>query len=240
MKTARMLAIAFVAAMAALGTPAGLASELSIEPILLEMNAPASTSTITLRSDQDADVTVQTRVMRWSQVDGKETLEPATDVVASPPAVKLSPRSSYVVRIVRVSKQPLVGEESYRLLVDQLPDSRVNAPSAVRLLIRQSIPAFFRAQRLAPAHVDWSLRREGRRLFVTAANSGDEHLRIAFLRLQDAAGRSISFGNGLAGYALGRSSIAWTLSNAPRNFGVGARVTVTAQTDKGPLNVSAR
>jgi P pilus assembly chaperone PapD len=76
---------------------------------------------LTLRNDEDTEVTVQTRVLRWSQNAGKETLEPTPDVVASPPAVTLAPGADYVVRVVRVSKQPVHGEESYRVIVDQLP-----------------------------------------------------------------------------------------------------------------------
>jgi fimbrial chaperone protein len=241
MKAAKSPIIGFSALVALIGGAcASLGSELSVEPIRLEVSAPALSSVVNLHSDQDTDVTVQTRVMRWSQVDGNERLEPATDVVASPPSVKLSPHSGYVVRIVRTSKQPVVGEESYRLLVDQLPDMRANSASAIRLLIRQSIPTFFRSRSLSPANVAWTLKWQGGKLVVTATNSGDENLRIASLRLRDAAGRSISFGDGLAGYALGRSSMNWTFSRAPRNFGTGAPVSVTAQTDKGFLNARVK
>ncbi|MHC2468560.1 fimbrial biogenesis chaperone [Bradyrhizobium embrapense] len=97
------------------------AAALRVEPVLLELNAPAAAASLTLRNDEDADVEVQTRVLRWSQSDGKESLEPTTDVVASPPAVRMTPHSDYVVRVVRVSKQPVNGEESYRVIVDQLP-----------------------------------------------------------------------------------------------------------------------
>jgi fimbrial chaperone protein len=229
-------------AIAALCGSAGVSSaaQLRVEPVLLEMNAPASAGSLTLRNDEDADVVVQTRVMRWSQADGKETLEPTTDVVASPPTVKLAPGADYLVRVVRVSKRPVRGEESYRVIVDQLPNVRRQQARAVNLLIRHSIPVFFRNPQLTAANVAWSLSYDGDKLVVVASNSGDERLRISSLRLRDAAGTTISFGNGLVGYALGRSSMSWIAPSHPRGFGASGSVSIVAETDKGPINAMAQ
>ena len=226
----------FLAVFAAYLTCASIAgaSALRVEPIILELNAPAAAGSLTLRNEEDAEVTVQTRVFRWSQSGGKESLEPTTDVVVSPPAVNLAPRADYVVRVVRVSKRPVTGEESYRVVVDQLPRIGSKQFRTVNLLIRQSIPVFFRNPEIAPSRVAWSLRSEGGRLQIVASNTGDERLRIANLRLRDSAGATVSFGNGLIGYVLGRSSMSWPAPRTPPGFGSGGSITVTAETDKGP------
>jgi fimbrial chaperone protein len=216
------------------------AAQLRVEPVLLELNAPAAAGSLTLRNDEDNEVVVQTRVVRWSQADGKETLEPTTDVVASPPSVKLAPGADYVVRVVRVSKRPVRGEESYRVIVDQLPNAGKQQARAVNLLIRHSIPVFFRNPQLSAASVSWSLGYEGDKLVVVASNSGDERLRIASLRLRDAAGATVSFGSGLVGYSLGRSSISWVAPSHPRGFGATGSVSITAETDKGPIDAMAQ
>jgi fimbrial chaperone protein len=189
---------------------------------------------LTLRNDQDSEVTIQTRVLRWSQTAGKETLEATTDVVASPPAIALAPGADYVVRVVRVSKQPVRGEESYRVIIDQLPNARRQQARAVNLLIRQSIPVFFRGGELNPPNVSWSMGSEAGKLVLVANNTGDERMRIASLRLKDASGNTIFFGNGLVGYSLGRSSMSWIAPNNPRGFGSAGPVSITAETDKGP------
>lgn len=211
------------------------AGQLTVEPILLEMTAPSASGVLKLRNDQDVAVIAQTRVLRWTEVDGVEKLEPTSDVVASPPEVSLAPQINYVVRIVRVSKQPVRGEESYRVLVDQLPSSPRLSNPTVRLVIRQSIPIFFRSQEVSPPDVSWSLSQRGETLVLNAANAGDERLRIASLRLRDAAGTTISFGDGLVGYVLGRSKISWQAPRHPHNFGLRGPVTITAQTNKGAL-----
>jgi fimbrial chaperone protein len=223
-----------------LGADGARAAQLRVEPILLEMTAPAAAGTLTLHNEQGTEVAVQTRVLRWTLKDGKESLEPTDDVVASPPIATLAPNAEYIVRVVRVSKVPVRSEESYRVIVDQLPDLRRQQTRTVNLLIRQSIPVFFRPQQLAPARLSWTFREEGGKLLVVATNSGDERVRIASLRLRDGAGRTVFFGNGLVGYVLGRSFVEWTAPGEPRGFGAAGPVTVSAETDKGPLNATAR
>lgn len=234
----RLAIVALAAAFA--GAGGSHAAQLRVEPVLLELNAPAAAGSLTLRHDEDTEIVVQTRVMRWSQADGKETLEPTTDVVASPPTAKLSPGADYLVRVVRVSKRPVIGEENYRVIVDQLPNIRRQQTRAINLLIRHSIPVFFRNPQLSTSNVGWSVAFEGDKLVVVARNSGDERLRIASLRVRDGAGATVSFGNGLVGYALGRSTMSWIAPNHPRGFGSGGSVSITAETDKGPINAMAQ
>ncbi len=215
------------------------ANGLQIEPVLLELNAPAAAAVLKLRNDEPFDVSVQTRVFNWSQVSGADHLEPASDVAASPPIVTLAPGADYTVRVVRTATTPVRGEESYRLWIDQLPDSHRQNASGINMLIRQSIPVFFRARLLAPGPVSWSVTRTSDRLLVTASNAGDERVRVSSLRLRDAADRSATFGSGLAGYVLGHSTMTFTILNPPRGFGGGGAVTVEAQSYKGPIHATA-
>src|SRR5215472_15707612 len=173
------------------------AGSLQVEPVLVDVAAPGAASTVTLRNEGTAPINAQIRVFRWSLVNGKEHLDPTNDVVASPPSVTLTPKGQYITRIVRVSKQPVVGEESYRLLVDQLPDLSQQRNGAVNLMVRHSIPVFFGAANKKNPTITWSLAVKGDKVTVLAHNTGDRRLRIANLKLRDANGHSISFGNGL-------------------------------------------
>ena len=210
----RRIGFAIVALAAAFaGARGSHAAQLRVEPVLLELNAPAAAGSLTLRHDEDTEIVVQTRVMRWSQADGKETLEPTTDVVASPPTVKLSPGADYVVRVVRVSKRPVTRRR-------KLPRHRRSAaqhPAPAGARRQSSDPAFdpgvlpqSATERVecrlvaspSRATSSWSSR-------ATAATSACASHRCAFATR---AGATVSFGNGLVGYALGRSSMSWVAS----------------------------
>src|SRR5262245_62290058 len=100
------------------GSTAG-AGALRVAPILLEVPAPGATTTLNLRNEGDRNLRVQIRVFRWTGTQTDPILEPTTDVVVSPPAAMLTPGTEYVVRVVRVTRQQVAGEESYRALGDE-------------------------------------------------------------------------------------------------------------------------
>jgi fimbrial chaperone protein len=216
------------------------ATGLRVEPVLLQMDVPTAAGVFTLHNSEDVEVAVQTRVFRWSQVDGVEHLEPTTDVAASPPIVTLAPGADYTARVVRTSKAPVVGEESYRVWVDQLPDGKRQNESGINLLLRQSIPVFFRARSVSKADVSLSLRLEGGRLLIVGSNKGDERLRIASLTVTDTEGRSESFGKGLVGYVLGRSTMTFIIPHPATGFGgAGGTVSISAETNSGAIHAMA-
>jgi len=213
------------------------AATLQIEPVLIDVAAPGSASTVSLRNDGTTPINAQIRVFRWSQVNGKENLEPTDDVVASPPAVTLAPNSSYIARIVRVTKRPINGEESYRVLIDQLPVPHTKRTSAVNLLVRYSIPVFFGGLDKHDAAVAWTVAVSGNKVKVTARNDGDRRLRIASLNIRNSKGKTVSFSKGLVGYVLGKSTVAWTAPAA--GFAPDGSVSISAQSDIGPVEATA-
>jgi fimbrial chaperone protein len=215
---------------------AGHAALLRVEPILIDVPAPGATATLTLRSDESGEVTVQLRVFKWTQVNGKETLEPTTDVVASPPALKLAPGKDYVARIVRTTKRALEAEENYRVLVDQLPAGREVPAAQINLLIRQSIPVFFGRSPSARPSVKWALAYDGASLVATASNGGSRRLRVSSLTLRDEAGTTISFGDGLLGYVLSHSSMTWTGPPTAGDFAAKGSIVLSGQGDTGPIH----
>ena len=216
-----------------------LAGTLQVEPVLVDVTAPSAAASVTLRNEGTAPIEAQIRVFRWSLVDGQEKLEPTSDVVASPPAVTLAPKGQYIARIVRVSKAPVAGEENYRLLVDQLPDLSQQKNGSVNLLVRYSIPVFFGAADKKSPTVAWSFIQSGDKVTLIARNHGERRLRISALSLRDASGRAISFGNGLAGYALGQSTKRWTAPGSARGFAANGSATISAQSDGGLIQAVA-
>ena len=222
-----------------LGCAAGEAGSLQIEPVLVDVTTPGAASTVTLRNEGTTPINTQIRVFRWSLVNGQENLEPTEDVVASPPSVTLTPKSQYIARIVRVSKRSVLGEESYRLLVDQLPDLSQLKNGAVNLMVRYSIPVFFGTSDMKSPAVSWAYAVKGDKLTVSARNNGDRRLRISALSVRDGTGRNISFGQGLAGYALGHSTKSWIAPASARGFAPNGAASISAQSDNGPIEAVA-
>jgi fimbrial chaperone protein len=218
---------------------AASAASLQVSPVSLEMTAPAAAATLTLNNPGEAPLKAQIRVMRWSLVNGEEHLEPATDVVASPPMATLQPKSNYTVRVVRLTKQPAVTEESYRLLVDEIPDRASLAPATVTMAFRYSIPVFFYPQTAIQPALTWSVERREGKVFVSATNTGTRHVRISDLQISDAKRTKSATFKGLAGYVLARSSKSWVAPGDLQKVAGSGPLLVTAQGDTGPINANA-
>ncbi len=213
------------------------AASLQVSPVSLEIPAPEMSKTITLNNPGAAPLKAQIRVYRWSLVNGEEHLEPATEVVASPPLATLQPKTDYVVRIVRTAKTPVTVEETYRLLVDEIPDKSLQRPNSIAMAFRYSVPVFFTSKMAGGPNLAWSTQVINGTTHVSATNTGGRRVRIADLKATDSQGKPVVIAKGLAGYVLARSSKSWV---APMGLQKTAQpLLITAQGDVGPINAQA-
>lgn len=214
------------------------AGSLRLQPISVEIMGPGQTGTITLLNEGRETVTVQTRIFRWSQSGGTEDdLVPTRDVVSSPPSIKLKPGANYVLRIVRTLKTPVKGEETYRLLIDELPNPSRMRNGAVTMTVRQSVPVFFFEPTASPAKIVWSYKQDGKNLIVTAQNNGSRFLRVADMSIKNNSGKIVARHKGLAGYVLGNSSRKWVL---PIGGKLNGEASISASTNMGQLDARAK
>lgn len=201
------------------------AGTLDVSPVLIDVvGTKASATSLNLRNRGTDPVAVQLRVFRWRQENGADVLEPTSAVSASPPFAKLPAGAPYVVRLVRTDAGPIVGEETYRLLIDELPRPQSSAGGNIQLAVRYSLPVFFRTPMANVTNVSWTAETTNGSLALTASNRGSRRARIANLRLIAADGTAVSVGSGLAGYALGQGGHRWTLALPARFVLAGAHV----------------
>ncbi len=224
----RALALSLFLALA--GVPAAQAAALRVSPVGLELPPGQAAAVLTLRNDDVEALNVQVRVFKWTQRDGRDVLEPATDVVASPPIGKVAPGASRTVRIVRLSTQPVTSEETYRLIVDELPPPLSEQGHQVKLLMRHSVPLFFSPG--GRPRVDWTMASGGDGQLLNAVNGGDRHMRLANVKIMDAAGAVVAERKGLVGYVLPGASMAWPMDGLTPRDGLH----LVAETDLGPID----
>ncbi|MEK1886043.1 MAG: fimbria/pilus periplasmic chaperone [Phyllobacterium sp.] len=204
-------------------------------PIKLDIAAPQVADKLTLVNGADESVNVQVRVFRWSTVNGAEKLEPTTDVVASPPAARVPAKGQYVLRIVRVGKAPVAGEERYRVLINEIPDTKKMKAGTVGFALRFSVSIFFHSPNAADARVVWSVRQTLRGLVVSGANSGDVSLRITDLKVLSGR-RLVASKSGLVGYVQGGATSDFQLGQV--KGALRGNVQLKAQSDEGAIDVT--
>jgi fimbrial chaperone protein len=229
-----------LAATALIAAPvATLASTLEVTPINVEIPAPGAVSAVTLNNPGADLVNAQVRIFKWTQQDGQDQLAPTTEVVASPPAIKLDAGKKGVIRVVRLNKQPIAAEETYRLIVDEVPKPIKPGQVGVGFSVRYSIPVFFSKPGETPTLI-WKASVGARGFVLEADNSGGRRARLAALKIVAASGKSVTIGNGLAGYVLSQSARTWLVKGAGKNFAAGGTIKIIAQGDNGPIEATAK
>ncbi|RWC37598.1 molecular chaperone [Mesorhizobium sp.] len=236
----RSLAV-IVACLAAVFEFTGIAqaASLRVAPVVLDLRAPTAASTIRIWNDARRPINVQVRVLRWSQKNGEDAYQVTNDVVASPPITTLRPGGENLIRIVRTSKRPVNGEESYRLVVDELPDPSRRVAGTVVLVVRHSIPVFFATTDAPGASPTWSVQQRRGGYLVTVRKRGSMRLKISNLALSS-GGKAVARRDGLVGYALGNSTAKWFVPATGRGRVSGGSVAISADSEAGRFDATAR
>lgn len=210
------------------------AQSLTVSPVTMDLPYGGTSTVFALETNAKEGVATQVRVFRWSQTDGGDKLEKTEDVIVSPPVLTVRGGAPSTIRLVRVAKTPVAGEESYRVLIDQLPDRKKLQAGTVSMTIRQSLPVFFIGEDARPGSLAWrTVMRKGK-LVLEASNAGQMRVKLLKLSVTDGTSRDLVKNDGLA-YVLGGQTRSWELSAAP----VGKTLSIKAESDKGPIIASA-
>jgi len=194
-----------------LAAPAG-AANLQISPVSISFRAAQTAAGITLQNLGEQPLHGQVRVFSWDQKDGEDVLTPATDVVASPPIMEVGPNSTQTVRLVRRNGGAVAREQTYRILIDEIPREEA-AASGVAIRLQYSVPVFVQPldDKAAP-RLAWSLQQKDGAWFLHLKNDGNLHAQVGATVLRTAAGKEFQVSKGLLGYALAGRERAWRLA----------------------------
>lgn len=222
------------AAVLSLGFAAqALAASLQIAPVGFDLPASTKAAQLTLHNLGTSPLNAQIRIFRWSQANGQDQLAETQDVVASPPAATIEPDQDHLIRLVRTAAAPVAGEESYRLLVDELapPPDPNTTTTGITFVVRYSVPVFFHDAKAA-AHLAWTASIANNSVSISVQNSGTRHMRISEMTVTSASGSKIVFSVGLVGYVLAGSAMSWS-KPVPANSGFvsGSTVSIAARGD---------
>lgn len=202
------------------GAPACAASGLQVMPIGLQLRHDAHADALWLSNTGDTPVQAQIRVFHWTQVDGKDQLEPSRGLLISPPMLSLAPGQRQLVRVIRSGPPPEQQEDAYRVVVDELPLPAA-ARTGLQFVLRYSIPVFLDPRSAVRGNVvlqsRWHDGPDG--TYLQVSNRGTAHAQLAELYLRDAHGKRTLLKAGLLGYALPGSRMEWVLPATPRPAG---------------------
>ncbi|MBG4463549.1 molecular chaperone [Pseudomonas aeruginosa] len=213
-----------------LGGPAQAASAVLIWPINPAIEADQPATALWLENRGKQPVTLQVRVLGWSQADFQDVYRNQQAVIPSPPFVKVEPGRRQLGRLIRQGGQPSTPEDAYRVLIDEVPDGDAGQTQrspglALHFQMRYSVPLFVSADGVwtqprsdverDPADATrpklaWRLVEEQGKRYLQVRNEGSVHARLSHVRWEG-NGRSLALLDGLLGYVLPGRQMRWPL-----------------------------
>ena len=126
------LALSFIAY-----SPAS-AGALQVDPVALELARGARAAVLTLRNRDSRPSRVRVEIYAWSQREGADVYQPASDMIASPSIVTIEPGAS---QLVRVGPRIQLTARAYRVIISEVPQAGEPGTS-VKIALRLDLPLF--------------------------------------------------------------------------------------------------
>lgn len=188
---------AFKAGLAALATLAlvqdASAGLFTVTPVRIYMTPKDRAIAVTITNDGDEELVMQADVYTWKQKPGGEDeLVLSEDLILSPPILKLAPKARQVVRLARLVPPSPIGQQTYRLIIREIPEAKPAQNVQLQVALAFSLPVF-----LTGAQAQRELSCGGERsgidsLKVVCENTGTAYAQPRELVLSTAAGDKLA------------------------------------------------
>ena len=229
------IAAALLAAISFLWTTGPVwGSTLSVTPIRLVLTPEAPLGTFTVINDGPIPSRAQLVMNAWSQVDGKDVLTPSREVLVNPTIFEVPANGRQLVRLGLHDKPAGGTEQSYRLVLREVPSAAQLRGGTVGVLLQVSVPLFVPVDGAA-AKLDWHAAVNGKELLLDIANKGNRHAQILHLKIVGPSGTLVDSGGSTYVLPGGRGRIALKLANPPKP---GDTLRIEARTDNGDVQAT--
>lgn len=200
----------------------------------LSANNPIDTFKIT-NSDTKGAIDLQGQIMAWTQNNGQDILTPSSDLILSPPIVRVAPGKMQLIRVGLRTVTPLQVEKTYRFFLQEITKLAPLEQTGVRVKLRLSIPIF--VMPTTPNYLlDWNVKGlNGKQLTINVKNVGNVHVQIGGANLKTDDGATVGTSNTTGFYLLAGQSkdMNFVMTNT------GAKnVMLTADTDYVPMQAN--
>lgn len=194
--------------------PPAFAGTFTISPLRVDFADDTGMAVLTVRNEDAKPVVVQTQGLAWSQEGGQDTLNPSRDLLISPAVFTLQGGGSQLIRVALRRGVDPVRELTYRVLLQEVPQSASPEFNGLQIVLRLSVPVF--VEPLAPAEpqLAWvTSRSEDGKLTLSARNDGAAHARVHRFAIKTADGATTVLDQPELAYVLPGSSRHWTFDD---------------------------
>jgi fimbrial chaperone protein len=160
------------------------AADFGVTPTLVELGPQKAREALTISNAGDKRAVIQARVLAWRQEGEQELQVPSQDLIVTPPIFTVDPGQRQIIRIgLRKPPETPARELGYRLELEEVPDRTEATGTALRIVLKLSLPVFYRPPEAAPA-LTWEARQlSPAAIRLSVRNTGSAHAKITELEL---------------------------------------------------------
>jgi fimbrial chaperone protein len=184
------LALAFLLLTA---TAPALAGRFSVAPIRVDFGAGLRIGAVTVTSEDDHPLVFKNSPSLWTQnADGGDVYTPTSDLVVTPPLLRVEAGEPRIVRIGTL-REPGDVERSYRVfLEEQAPANPEGTGATIAVVIKFGVPVFVAPQSERVAGIGEVVERKPGRVTLQIKNSGNVHFNVETITANGVAVKDVS------------------------------------------------
>jgi len=214
--------------------PPALAGRFSVAPIRIDFGASLRIGAVTVTSEDDHPLVFKNSPSLWTQnADGGDIYTPTSDLVVTPPLLRVETGEPRIVRIGTV-REPGDVERSYRVfLEEQAPANPEAGGATIAVVIKFGVPVFVAPRSERIAGVAEIVERKPGRVTLQIKNSGNVHFNVETITANGVAVKDVS-----SWYLLPGATRRYDLA-IPPDACIGAAVDLRIQATRTVLAASA-
>lgn len=164
--------------------PCGFGASFEVSPIRVTFQPNESSALMTVRNEGDEKLRLQISVLAWDQNrEGEMLLQPTDDIIFYPTLLTVEPGAQRNLRVG--SKSSVVArEQSYRIIVEELPSNTKLQGTGVRIVTKMSIPIFIKPAKIQLRNLIERITLRGSELTFDVKNQGNVHIQPRELRVK--------------------------------------------------------
>ncbi len=213
------------------------AQALGVLPVNVFFSPGQKATSLTVTNKGASETAIQIRAYAWNQKGDDDQLTKTDMVLLSPPLARIAPGASQVIRVI-LRQQPLSREDTYRILIDQIPPPA--EPGVVHMVLRLSIPIFAVPATRAFPDVQFHLERDAGQIYLVAINPGNLHEVVRDIVLTTSDGHKLKPDSSPLPYILSGATRRWHMVAQDSVPLQSETLQLTAHLDAGPIDEQVR
>jgi len=211
-----------------------MAASFTVTPVRVEFSHQHLHATLQVTNNGDEAVTIQLHPVQWILKGNQETEHETDDLIFNPPVFIILPNQSQAIRVGVRQYTALDAEQTYRLILEEVPSASGAGVQGLHTVLRISIPLFVKSGSPAAAKLSWILSRSPDGMMLSVENHGNAHIQIRRITLSSPDGTNPIAVQSGSEYVLAGGHKEWIVKDVPPHDQGG--LLMQAITDGNPAN----